>query len=137
VTHVNLAIAALAFLAARTDEPVYSGPQVSEKLAPFKVRGVYDAASATELDLVRSAGTRPLLLVFVHEATRPSIALTRVLMDYATSRSNDGLACGVVWLVNADDMTAAEQFLKRARHAMPARLSASRSTARKALVPTG
>jgi hypothetical protein len=47
--------------------------------------------------------------------------MTRVLMDYATGRAGDGLACGVVWLANANDPTAAEQFLKRARHAMPAR----------------
>jgi hypothetical protein len=119
--HLSLALTALAILTAKAEEPVYSGPQVGERLAPFKVRGVYDEAAGKELDLVTRAEGKPLLLVFVHEATRPSIALTRVLMDYASKRAGDGLACGVVWLVNADDPTAAEQYLKRARHAMPAR----------------
>ncbi len=108
-------------MTARAEEPVFSGPQAGERITPFKVRGVYDEAAGKELDFVTRAGGKPLLLVFVHEANRPSIAMTRVLMDYATGRTGDGLECGVVWLANADDLTAAEQFLKRARHAMPAR----------------
>ncbi len=63
------------------------------------------------------AAGKPILLIFVHEANRPSVAMTRLLMDYASTRSKDGLAAGVVWLT--DDPTATEQFLKRARHAMP------------------
>jgi hypothetical protein len=82
---------------------------------------VYDDAAGKELDFVTKAAGKPLLLIFVHDANRPSIAMTRALMDYATDRRGDGLACGVVWLAKADDVTAAEQFLKRARHAMPAR----------------
>ncbi|MGE3817994.1 MAG: hypothetical protein AB7I30_01025 [Isosphaeraceae bacterium] len=114
---ITLAVAALTPWLA--DDPVFSGPQVGEKLGPVKVRGVFDGEAGKERDLVADAGGKPLLLVFVHEANRPSIAMTRALMTYARTRAKDGLASGVVWLANADDFTAAEQFLNRARHALP------------------
>lgn len=108
----------LALLAtARADDPVFSGPQVGEPLAPFTVRGVFDDLAGKELDLVARADGGPIVLVFVHDANRPSIAVARVLMTYAERRAKDGLVGGIVWL--ADDATAAEQFLKRARHALP------------------
>src|SRR5262245_20974608 len=98
------------------DEKVFSGPQVGEKLPSFKVRGVYDDAGK-ELDFVKQAKGKPIVLLFIHDLNRPSAAMTRVLMDYAASRARDGLACGVVWLT--DDVTEAEATLKRVRHAMP------------------
>lgn len=97
-------------------EVIFSGPQVGEKLAPFKVRGVFDAAAGKEIDFVAQAAGKPIVLVFVHEANRPSIGLTRMLTGYTASRAKDGLATGVVWL--ADDATEAENTLKRIRHAL-------------------
>ena len=115
----SLGVIVFTLLAQQSAEPVFSGPQPGEKLTPFKVRGVYDDQAGKELDLVAQAGGKPLLLVFVHEANRPSIGMTRVLMNYAAGRAKDGLSSGVVWLANAGDFTAAEQFLKRRppRHA--------------------
>jgi hypothetical protein len=104
-------------LAVRAEDKVFSGPQKGEKLPPFKVRGVYDGAAGKEMDFVKGAKGGPLLLIFVHDVNRPSIAMTRVLGEYAVSRTKDGLACGVVWL--SDDATEAENTLKRIRHAMP------------------
>jgi ribosomal protein L10 len=98
------------------DEKVFSGPQVGEKLPPFRVRGVYDDAGK-DLDFVKQAKGKPIVLIFVHDLNRPSAAMTRVLGDYAASRAKDGLACGIVWLT--DDATEAENQLKRVRHAMP------------------
>jgi hypothetical protein len=98
------------------DEKVFSGPQVGEKLPSFKVRGVYNDAGK-DLDFVKQAKGKPIVLIFVHDLNRPSAAMTRVLGDYAASRSKDGLACGIVWL--SDDATEAESTLKRVRHAMP------------------
>src|SRR5262245_1161248 len=97
-------------------EKVFSGPQVGEKLKPFKVRGVFDDDAGKDLDFVTKAGGKPLLLVFVHEANRPSIGLSRVLLNYATTRAKDGLTSGTVWL--SDDATEAESALKRMRHAL-------------------
>ena len=58
----------------------------------------------------------PIVLVFVHDANRPSIGLTRALTTYTVQRSKDGLTTGVVWL--DDDATAAESTLQRIRHAL-------------------
>ncbi|MBI3462973.1 MAG: hypothetical protein HY000_07910 [Planctomycetes bacterium] len=95
------------------DEPVFSGPQVGEKLVPFTVTGVYDDEAGKPLDWITQAAGKPMLLIFVHPpVTRPSAAVTRVLANYAHTRK-DGLFAGVVWL--ADDAAVAEQFLKQAR----------------------
>ena len=60
-------------------EKIFSGPQPCEKLPPFKVRGVFDAEAGKDLDFVTKAAGKPILLVFVHDANRPSIGLTRVV----------------------------------------------------------
>jgi hypothetical protein len=98
------------------DEPIFSGPQVGEKLPTFQVRGALDETAGKELDFVAQAAGKPLVLIFIHDATRPSIAMTRILSAYTLTRAKDGLATGVVWL--DDDATAAESTLKRIRHAL-------------------
>jgi hypothetical protein len=117
-----LTLAILAILAARcvlaqAVDPVFSGPQIGEPLTPFMARGVYDADAGKAIDLIARANGKPVFLVFVHESNRPSIMVTRVLMNYAARRAKDGLVAGAVWL--ADDAASTEQFLKRARHALP------------------
>src|SRR3954452_13493089 len=104
-----LSLCLLASAPARGDEPVF--------LTPFKMTGVFDESVGKTIDMVSTAGGKPLLLVFVHEANRPSIAVSRALLNYGASRAKDGLVSGLVWL--ADDPTAADQFLKRARGALP------------------
>jgi hypothetical protein len=95
------------------DEPLFSGPQAGEKLTPFKVLGVYDQQAGKELDFVTSAGGKPLVLIFVHELTRPSASLTRALCGYMQPRAVEGLHCGVIWLTA--DRSQTEEYLKRAR----------------------
>ncbi len=97
-------------------EQIYSGPQVGEKLSPFKVRGVFDEDAGKDLDFVGSAAGKPIALIFVHDVNRQSISMTRVLSGYTVSRAKDGLATGVVFL--DDDATAAENQLKKMRHAL-------------------
>jgi hypothetical protein len=106
---------ALTVAPALAQEKVFSGPQVGEKLKTFKVRGVFDDDAGKDLDFVSKADGKPILLVFVHDANRPSIGLTRVLMSYAMTRSKD-LVSGTVWLT--DDATEAENRLKTMRHAL-------------------
>ncbi len=98
------------------EAPIFSGPQVGEKLPSFRVRGAFDADAGKELDFVRQAAGKPIVLVFVHDANRPSIGMTRALTSYTVSRAKDGLVTGVVWL--DDDATEAENMLKRIRHAL-------------------
>src|SRR5687768_14114923 len=102
----------------KSESAVFSGPQVGEKLPPFKVRGAFDADAGKELDFVKQADGKPIVLVFVHDANRPSIGMTRALTSYTVSRAKDGLVTGVVWL--DDDSTEAENMLKRIRHALTA-----------------
>lgn len=97
-------------------EPIFSGPQVGEKLSPFKVRGVFDQDAGNDLDFVGAANGQSIVLIFVHDVNRQSISMTRVLSAYTTSRTQDGLATGVVFL--DDDVTASENQLKKMRHAL-------------------
>jgi hypothetical protein len=99
------------------DEEVFSGPQVDEKLTPFKIRGVLGDDAGKEIDVVAKADGKPVAIFFVHEVTRPSVGLTRLIMDYAAKRAKDGLHSGVVFLT--DDPTDTENWMKRASHALP------------------
>jgi len=110
-----ICIALLGVAQGLAQEKVFSGPQVGEKLKPFKVKGVFDDDAGKEFDFVKKADGKPLLLVFVHDANRPSIGMTRLLMTYAMTRSKD-LVSGTVWLT--DDATEAENRLKTMRHAL-------------------
>lgn len=94
------------------DEAVFSGPQKGEKLTGFKVLGVHDDLAGKEVDFVARADGKPLVLVFVHTITRPSLAVTRVVTGYAKSLNNERMHAYIVWL--SSDRTEAEQYLKRA-----------------------
>ena len=120
---ISLSLAALllgtlpsALLSQEKGEWIFSGPQKGERLAPFKVRGVYDADAGQELDFVTRAAGEPLFLIFVHKLTRPSAGLTRILTSYAVERHKDGLHTAIVWL--DDDRSKAEAYLKRARSSL-------------------
>jgi hypothetical protein len=113
-------LALLVVAAQSQDERVFSGPQPGEKLAPLRVQGVYDTDAGKELDFLTQAADKPVLLIFVHGVTRPSIGLTRLLSKYAESRAKDGLAAYVVWL--AADRGQAEQYLKQARQSLGLRV---------------
>ena len=97
-------------------DPIFSGPQVGEKLGAFKVKGVFDDVAGKELDFVAAADGKPIVLIFVHEVNRPVAGMTRILSTYTASRAKEGLATGVIWL--AEDATAAENQLKTMRHAL-------------------
>lgn len=112
---------------ARGDEPaaeVFSGPQVDEPLPAFKVKGVLGPGAGEELDLVARAAEKPLVLLFVHEVTRPSVGLSRVLAEY--SAKLEGTTCGVVFL--DADPTKVEQWMKNAQHALPTGVAVGYST---------
>lgn len=117
---------AISAAAKESDNVVYSGPQVGETLASFRARGVFDDFAAKEFDMVAQADGKSLVIIFVHEITRPSIGLTRMVMNYAATRAKDGLKAGIVFL--ADDTTEMEAALKRARHALPEQVPIGIST---------
>jgi hypothetical protein len=99
------------------EDELFSGPQVGETLVPFTARGTLGDVAGKEFDLVKTAAGKPTLLIFVHEITRPSLGLTRLIMTYAATRAKDGLVSGVVFL--SADPTETENWMKRASNALP------------------
>ena len=98
------------------EDEVFSGPQPGEKLAAFKVQGVYDKAAGKEFAPLDEADGKPTMLVFVHKITRPGLGLVRGLTNYAKSQSETPSFSAVVWL--DDDKAEAESFLNRARKSL-------------------
>ena len=111
---------------ALADDPVFSGPQMGEPLPGFKIHPVLNADTDETLDLVSRADGKPITLIFVHELTRPSVGVMRIVMDYVAKRAPAGITGGVVFL--SDDRTAMESRIERAKHAMPKKIPVGIST---------
>lgn len=108
----TLALAPLAVFA--QDPPAeFSGPQVGEKFTPFTAKAVLGEEAGKEIDLIKSAAGKPLLIVFVHERNRPSVGLARLLGLYAASQKEKGLVSGTIYLTA--DATATEEWMKIAK----------------------
>lgn len=107
---------------AMAQDEIYSGPQKGESLSGFLMRPILGVQKdtegdlPTELDPVKNAEERPVLLVFVHEINRPVMAMTRTLTRYAKTREKDGLSICVILLT--DDISNGEAMLKRVQHAL-------------------
>lgn len=119
IRYLSLAASLLVALpvdAQEKKDKTFSGPQVGEKMPSFKVKGFFEPDAGKELDFVKKADGKPIVLVFVHDVNRLSLGMTRTLTAYTASRAKDGLHTGVIWL--ADDVTEAENTLKRVGHAL-------------------
>jgi hypothetical protein len=97
---------------------VFSGPQVGEKVAGFQVRELLGPRAGTTRDLVAEASGKPLVLFFLHEVTRPSVGLARLVLSYAASLQDQPLEAALVLL--SADATQTQQWVERARGALPA-----------------
>lgn len=93
------------------ETPIFSGPQQGEKLAAFKIQGVYGEFRGKTLDLVEMSGGKPTMLLFVHKVTRPAGDLCRVLIHYGEMRAKDGLFSALVILT--DDKTQMESLMQK------------------------
>lgn len=102
--------------AAIQDDPVFSGPQRGEKVAPFRVLQFAGPDAGKEVELAAADRAGPTMLVFVHEVTRPAMQLLRPIDLYATKLAPDGLATHFVWLTA--DRSRTEQFLSTARNSL-------------------
>jgi hypothetical protein len=98
------------------EEQVFSGPQVGEPLGPLVIRRLLGEEAGQEVDPVTDAAGSPIVLVFVHDINRQSVAMTRILTGYTHGRAKDGLATGVIFL--DDDATAAQERVTRMKHAL-------------------
>lgn len=96
---------------------VFSGPQVGEKVVGFRVRELLGPRAGMTRDMVAEANGQALVLFFLHEVTRPSVGLARQVLTYAASLKDEPLYAGLVLL--SSDATATEQWVERARGALP------------------
>jgi hypothetical protein len=124
------------------NNPVFSGPQSGEPLPPFSFLASFahpdhntvntnnqsNPKNLTPLSFnpVEQAKDSPLLLIFVHDVNRQSIAMTRVLANYAHSRQKDGLHSSVIFL--GDDTSGTQANIKRIQHALSPNVTTGVST---------
>jgi len=73
---------AAASLFAADKEKVFSGPQPGEKITSFEVRSLTPQGPAGKRDPVKTAGERPVVLVFLHGLERSMAPLMRVVDIY-------------------------------------------------------
>ncbi|MEM6468150.1 MAG: hypothetical protein AAF802_01175 [Planctomycetota bacterium] len=105
---------------ALADDPVFSGPQIGEKLPSFDVIQLasQDDDSAP-IDAFESLQDSPTLLIFFHERTRPAFGLMRTITQFASSRP--GIKSMVVFLT--DDPTETKQWTSNVRRHFPKEVS--------------
>lgn len=93
------------------DEPVFSGPQPGEKLAPFVMTGVIGKDADRKIDVVMEQDTKPCVLIFVHERSRPAFGLANMVMRLVEDRGPEKLAGSLVFLT--DDPTETADWMNR------------------------
>lgn len=95
------------------NEVIFSGPQPGEKLPNFTAIGVYDKLADKNIDVVKQADGKAILLVFVHKLSRPGHALAKAVTNYFHALKRKDLEILVVHL--APDHLAQRDYLTRAR----------------------
>jgi hypothetical protein len=118
--HIARVSNALALIAVATSISLgkeVSGPQVGDKLTSFTVRGILDDEAGKNIDLVKDAAGKPLVIFFLHERTRPSVNLARQVLNDAAGRKGEGLDAGLVLLTS--DVAATEDWVKLVTQVLP------------------
>lgn len=98
-----------------TENTVFSGPQVGEKLPPLKVQGVFSSDEGDEFDITDKIGDKPIALFFVHKRTRPAFGMTNALVRFAVGRED--LEAAVVYL--SDDNVEATKWMNQVKRLFP------------------
>ena len=101
-----IVVLAALLLACAPQDTKFSGPQKGEKTPGFKV---FDVGSRQDVDYVTDAKGGPLVVVFIHELTRPGGALMRALDDFGQIKQARGLRTFFVSL--SEDRDGAERHL--------------------------
>jgi hypothetical protein len=114
-----LAVLTLLALTVRVQaqDKVFSGPQVGEKITPFKVLAVTGPHAGKEIDYVTEFKGAPTVLLFFHGIERSMLPLVRVVDQYGAERK-DALRTLMVFLT--DDRVALEQRLPLVAQSMRA-----------------
>ncbi len=95
---------------AKASDPVFSGPQVGEALPDFKITSLVGDVEGKVLNPVADAKGQPIVLVFIHELTRPGFGLMRAVTKFSAERKDKGMNVAVVFLT--DDATATAKWSK-------------------------
>jgi hypothetical protein len=93
------------------DEPVFSGPQPGEKLVPFVATGVLGKDADQKLDIVSETDTKPCVLIFVHERSRPAFGLSNMVMRLVEDRGPAKVKGSLIFLT--DDPTETAEWMHR------------------------
>lgn len=85
------------------DDPVFSGPQIDEKLPDFKVKKIRGDEAGQEYSVLEQAEKKPVLLIFWHQLGRPSYGLINAITKY-TGKHTKELDTSLIIL--SDDLQA-------------------------------
>ena len=99
------------------DEPVFSGPQPGEKLLPFVATGVLGKDADQKLDVVTATDTKPCVLIFVHERSRPAFGLSNLVMRLVEDRDVEKISGSLIFLT--DDPTETADWMNRVPQYFP------------------
>lgn len=103
---LNALVALCTALLPVADDQIFSGPQPGESLLPFTTKGAVGDQLDKPLDPVSLAAGKPLVLVFVHERTRPAFGLANLIMRLVTSRDAETIHGSIVFLTDDPAETA-------------------------------
>lgn len=96
---------------------VYSGPQIGEPLPNFEMKLGFGEGAGTEIDLVEQAGDQPVVIVFVHDRSRPAFGLANSVMRYCDQDGGDKLHRGICFLTA--DPTETATWMNRIKNYFP------------------
>jgi len=96
-------------------DPIFSGPQPSEKTTPFKVLDLASEKEGAERNPIADHAGAPTAMVFLHGIERSLVPLLRVIDEYGAQR-RDRIKTEVIFL--APDRLAGEQRSKAASRSL-------------------
>lgn len=105
--------------ASAQDNPpeLFSGPQVGEVLPSFKMKVALGGKPGTNIDFVAAADDSPVVVVFIHQLTRPGFALANAVMKYCQDAKDSKLHQGICFL--SADPSQAQKQIDRAKRYFP------------------
>lgn len=96
---------------------VFSGPQVGEPLPGFSMTVALGGKPGSEVDFVSAAGDSPVVVIFIHQLTRPGFALANAVMKYSGDVEDVKIHRGICFL--SQDPTQAQTQIDRAKRYFP------------------
>jgi ribosomal protein L10 len=98
-------------------EQIFSGPQIGEPVPGYEMNQVLGDKPGEAIDVVKTAGDKPLVLIFFHEKTRPAFGLMRALAKFGETKKEAGLTTAVCFLTK--DPTETTQWVNQVNRNLP------------------